>query len=145
MDGIREWRREDGFVISTDPGRVDYDFTVAVLRETYWGRDQDPAVLRASLRRAEPFGLYDPEGRQVGFARVVSDGARFGWLSDVFVLEELRGRGLGKWLVGTIVACPPYDRLQNFMLATHDAHGLYRQHGFAALDHPDRFMLRSGG
>ena len=87
------------------------------------------------------FGVYAPEG-QVGFARVVSDRTTFAYLADVFVLPAHRGRGLSKRLMTAVTAHPELQGLRRWMLATADAHGLYRQHGFAALAQPERFMER---
>ena len=137
-----EWQR-DGYTISTDAHRLDMDFTVEFLAETYWGRDTALERIRRSIENSMVFGLYQADGRQVGFARVVTDYARFGWLSDVFVIDALRGRQLGKWLVDCAVNNPVLADVRRFLLATADAHGLYQQYGFAALPEPGDFMLKS--
>ncbi len=137
-----EWQR-DGYTISTDPGRLDLTFTVDYLAQTYWGKGTAKEKIRQSIENAIVFGVYDSDGRQVGFARVVSDLARFAWLSDVFVLDELRGLGLGKWLVERAVEHPDLMDVRRFLLATDDAHGLYQQYGFAPLPEPGTFMLKS--
>jgi GNAT superfamily N-acetyltransferase len=77
---------------------------------------------------------------QVGFARVITDRATFAYLADVYVLEEHQGRGLGKWLVETVLAHPELQGLRRWVLATRDAHGLYAQIGFAPLSRPETFM-----
>jgi GNAT superfamily N-acetyltransferase len=79
---------------------------------------------------------------QVGFARVVTDRATFAYLADVFVLEGHRGRGLGKWLMEVVLAHPELQGLRRWMLATADAHGLYRRYGFRELGKPQIFMER---
>ncbi|MBT3536126.1 MAG: GNAT family N-acetyltransferase [Rhodospirillaceae bacterium] len=137
-----EWRR-DGFVISTDAGRLDLAFTVDYLAQTYWGKDTPKEKIRRSIDNALVFGLYQDDGRQVGFCRVVSDKARFAWLSDVFVLDEMRGRNLGKWLVECAVSHRDLADVNRFFLATADAHGLYRQFGFEALADVEKFMMKS--
>ena len=137
-----EWRR-DGFVISTDAGRLDLAFTVDYLAQTYWGKDTPKEKIRRSIDNALVFGLYQDDGRQVGFCRVVSDKARFAWLSDVFVLDEMRGRNLGKWLVECAVSHWDLADVNRFFLATADAHGLYRQFGFEALADVEKFMMKS--
>jgi N-acetylglutamate synthase-like GNAT family acetyltransferase len=86
------------------------------------------------------FGAYDRLGRQVGFARVISDRATFAYLADVFVLEPERGRGLSHRLIEFVLAQPELQGLRRLMLATRDAQDLYRRHGFAPLATPDRFM-----
>jgi GNAT superfamily N-acetyltransferase len=83
------------------------------------------------------FGLFDGRS-QVGFARVVTDRATFAYLCDVYVLESHRGRGLGKWLMETVMAHPDLQGLRRFQLVTRDAHGLYARHGFAASESPER-------
>jgi GNAT superfamily N-acetyltransferase len=87
-------------------------------------------VLEQSIRAALVYNLIDQASRQVGFARVVSDQARFAWLSDVFVLEAYRGQGPGAWLVQTVLDDPRLAPVGRFLLATADAHGLYRRHGW---------------
>src|SRR5215207_10663728 len=95
------WRR-GGYVISTDPDRLDLELLHRFLsEEAYWSRGVAREVVERSIRHSLNFGLYRGE-EQVGFARVVTDYATFAWLADVFVLEPHRGRGLGKWLVGTV-------------------------------------------
>ena len=75
-----------------------------------------------------------------GFARVISDNATFGYLADVFIDEAYRGQGLSKWLMEVILAHPDLQGLRRFMLATRDAHGLYRQFNFTELPNPE-YML----
>ena len=80
-------------------------------------------------------------GRQIGFARVVTDGATFAYLADVYVLEEHRGRGVSKLLLEAIDAHSRLQGLRRWMLATRDAHGLYRKHGWRDST-PGRLMER---
>lgn len=137
-----EWHR-DGFTVSTDKARLDVELIHRFLAATYWARGIPAAVVRRAIDHSLCFGLYEnaPEGeRQVGFARVITDHATFAYLSDVFVLEAYRGRGLGDWLVATILAHPDLQGLRRWSLVTREAHGLYRKHGFAALANPERYM-----
>ena len=83
-------------------------------------------------------------GRQVGFARVVTDQATFAWICDVFVDESVRGRGVGKRLMAAILADPRLQGLKRMMLATDDAHGLYAGFGFEPLGQPEKWMSRTG-
>jgi GNAT superfamily N-acetyltransferase len=94
-----------------------------------------------SIEGSLPFGLYDPDGAQAGFARVVSDRAVFAYLGDVFVLPPFRGRGLGVRLVECVLAHPELQGLRRWHLATADAHELYRRFGFAEPARPDRHMF----
>jgi GNAT superfamily N-acetyltransferase len=128
-----ERAREDGYCVTTDPERVDLDVVWGFLRESYWSPGIDRGTVARGVDNSIPFSLFDPTGRQAGFARVVTDRARFAWLADVFVLDAHRGRGLGVWLVETIVSHPELGGLR-ILLATADAHGLYARFGFQAVD-----------
>jgi GNAT superfamily N-acetyltransferase len=132
--------RRAGFLVSTDPARLDlaliHDF---LSTRSYWAAGRSAEVVRRAVERSLCFGLYDGD-RQAGFARVVTDRATFAWLCDVFVVEEYRGRGLGEWLVEVVLAHPDLQGLRRFLLATRDAHGLYERHGFRPLADPARFM-----
>jgi GNAT superfamily N-acetyltransferase len=130
----------EGYELSTDPARLQpavvHDY---LTHHSYWAKGIPPETVRRSLENSLCFGLYRGEA-QVGFARVVSDGATFAYLADVFVLPDHRGRGLSKWLVESILAHPGLQGLRRWMLGTADAHGLYAQFGFTPLAAPDRFM-----
>jgi GNAT superfamily N-acetyltransferase len=119
-----------GFELDDDPGRVDLDAVYAFLStEAYWAKGRSRETVERLVREASRVvGLYH-EDRQVGFARTVSDGASFAYLADVYVLPELRGRGLGVELVREAVDNGPYaDR--RWLLHTEDAHALYERFGF---------------
>ena len=131
--------RRGEYEISTDPQRLDLDIIHGYLARSYWAQAVPREVVAAAIRGSLCFGLYTG-GRQVGFARMVTDAATFAYLADVFVLEEHRGQGLGKWLIECVLAHPPLQGVRRLMLATRDAHGLYRQFGFAPLGHPERLM-----
>ena len=134
--------RRDSLLISTDPALLDLDAICEFLGRTYWAQGRPRERIAASLQHSLVFGVYDGR-RQVGLARVVTDYATFAWLCDVFIDEAYRGRGFGKWLMATILSHPDLQGLARFLLATRDAHGLYRQFGFATLGAPERWMERS--
>lgn len=138
-----EWRSDAfaGFVISTDPTRLDRDLMWEIVRHTYWGANLDRPKFERSVDGAIVFGLYDRTGAQAGFARAVTDYARFAWLSDLFVVEGLRGRGLGRWLIETVLAYPPVAGVNRWLLATRDAQDFYRSFGFVETP-PGRYMVR---
>ena len=135
----------NGYEISTDPARLDLDVIHGYLREAYWSPGVPRDVVERSIARSLCFGLYAPNCAQAGFARVVTDGATFAWIADVFQLEPHRGRGLGVWLMETVLAHPDLQGLRRILLATKDAHELYERFGFVPLPTPERWMsvLRS--
>ena len=135
-----EWTREE-FTVSDDAARLDRDVIERFLTGSYWAKNIPSATLDKSLRNSLCFALLEG-GRQIGFARVVSDRATFAYLADVFVLPEFRGRGLATWLLTCVLAHPELQGLRRWVLATRDAHGLYRKLGFTPLKRPDIFMER---
>jgi GNAT superfamily N-acetyltransferase len=129
----------DGFELDDDPARVDVDAVHRFLsEESYWAEGRPRAVVERLLRESTRIvGLYDRNGRQAGFGRAVSDGVAFAYLADVYVLRELRGRGLGVELVREIVEHRPFAGVR-WLLHTEDAHGLYERVGFGA---PSRLLM----
>ena len=127
------------YLISTDPARLDPVAIHQYLRRSYWAEGIPLDVVERSLEGSLCFGLYRA-GRQVGFARVITDRATFAYLGDVYVLEEHRGSGLGKWLMGAVLAHPALVALRRFVLVTRDAHTLYSRFGFTPLRNPAGFM-----
>lgn len=138
-------RAVGAYLISTDRARLDLDAISAYLSgESYWARGRSRERVVRGIENSLPFGVYR-DGAQVGFARVVTDYATFAWLADVYVLPEHRGGGLGKALVEAVVEHAAVRDLPRVLLATADAHGLYEQHGFAALQRAERFMAIEAG
>ena len=101
-------------------------------------------VVARSIAGSLCLGLYAPGGEQAGFARAVSDWATFAWIADVFVLEPHRGRGLGVWMVESLLSHPRLQDLRLTILATADAHGLYERFGFEPIDGARFMTLRRG-
>lgn len=132
------------YTLSTEKSRLDIAALYDYLSYTaYWalGRSYDTVV--KSLEHSLCFGIYAKDGRQVGFARVVTDYATFAWLCDVFVLESDRGKGLGKWLVETVVSHLDLQGVKRILLVTRDAHELYQHYGgFERIQNPERLMVR---
>ena len=127
--------------IDTDKSRLQIEVIHAFLAQSYWARGIPLAVVRAAIEGSLCFGVYDGT-RQVGFARVITDGATFAYLADVFVLESHRGRGLALRLMDAVTSHPSLQGLRRWVLATQDAHGLYAKYGFTPLAAPERFMER---
>jgi predicted N-acetyltransferase YhbS len=140
---VTRWRRADGYLISTDPDRVDRRTVWEFLRTSYWSPGIAFEDVNRAIENSISFSLLAPDGGQAGFARVVSDRTRFAWLADVFVLEEHRGHRLGVWLIETVLAHPELQGMR-FVLATADAHGLYARFGFTPVD-AERMMERRAG
>jgi GNAT superfamily N-acetyltransferase len=131
--------QRDGFTISTDPARLDLDAIWSFLARSYWASDRPRDTTARAIAHSLCFGVYNGE-QQIGFARVVTDYATFAWLADVFIEEEYRGRGLGKWLVEVVLSHPDVQSVPRWLLATRDAHELYGKFGFTALAAPERRM-----
>jgi len=134
------WERPP-YRISDDPDVVDIDLVHGFLRESYWARGIPLETVERGIAHSIPFSVLLRD-RQVGFARVITDRATFAYLADVFVVEEQRGRGLAAWLTATVLAHPDLQGLRRWLLATRDAHGLYRKLGFTAVADPSLLLTR---
>jgi GNAT superfamily N-acetyltransferase len=133
--------RQREFVISTDKSRLDIGVIHEFLsKSAYWAIGRPLDVVKASIEHSLCFGVYDQDS-QIGFARVITDYSTFAWLCDVFILDSHRNLGLGKWLVECIIAHPQLQNIRRILLATKDAHELYRRWGgFENLQSPERWM-----
>jgi GNAT superfamily N-acetyltransferase len=138
MPQILEAHRHN-FTISTDPARLDADAIAEMLARAYWAQGRPRERVERSLANSLVFGLYDGE-KQIGLARVVSDYAIFAYVCDVFIHEDYRAQGLGKWLMQTVHGHPDLQGLRRWTLVTRDAHELYRQFGWEILASPDSWM-----
>ena len=131
----------EGYEISTDNARLDVVAIHAYLTRSYWCPGIPIETVTRAVRRSVCFGVFESASDvQVGFARLVTDHATFAYLCDVYVLEEHRGRGLSKWMMREVMAHPAVSGARRVMLATRDAHGLYRQAGFADVGHSLNLM-----
>ena len=138
MPRILEVHREN-FTISTDPARLDSDAVAEMLTRAYWAQGRPRERVDRALANSLVFGLYDGE-TQIGLARVISDYAIFAYLCDVFIHEDYRDHGLGKWLIQTIMDHPDLREMRRWVLVTNDAHGLYKQFGFTSIEDPEHWM-----
>jgi GNAT superfamily N-acetyltransferase len=138
-----EWTNGE-FRITTDPAQMDLDAIAGFMAEAYWAANRPREVTRRSLENSLTFGLFHG-ARQIGIARVVTDYATFAWLCDVFIENQFRGQGLGKWLLSVVLGHPELQGMRRWLLATRDAHELYRQVGFAELAAAERWMERMDG
>jgi GNAT superfamily N-acetyltransferase len=129
------------YTISTERNHLDLPMIHQFLSErSYWAKGRSMEAVQVTIANSICFGVYTETGKQVGFARMVTDYAVFGWLMDVFILEEYRGKGLGKLLMQSVMAHPVLKNLRRIGLGTSDAHGLYEQFGFSGLSKPQNMM-----
>lgn len=134
-----EYERDD-YQISNDRSRLNLPWIHSFLaNDAYWSRGIPYDVFERSVANSLCFGLYKKD-QQLGFARVISDFSTFAYLADVFVADEFRGQGLGKWMLECIFSHPDLQGLRRWVLATIDAHGLYSKYGFTSLRQPERMM-----
>lgn len=131
---------ENGFVFSDDPNKIDpVRIHHYLSTQSYWAENIPFETVKRSIDNSLCFGIYKAE-QQIGFARWITDKATFAYLADVYVEESFRGLGLAKKLMSLMLFHNDLQGLRRYMLATQDAHGLYEQFGFKALEHPDRLM-----
>ncbi len=136
---VFELRRGE-VLVSTDSARLNLDVIHGYLVQSYWAKGIPRETLARAVEHSLCFGAYDSAGSQIGFARLITDFATFAYLADVFVLESHRGQGIGKLLMECIKQHPELQGLRRWTLSTKDAHGLYAQFGFTALQWPERYM-----
>jgi len=136
-----EWHR-DTFTITDDHKKIDVPIVVRLLHEqTYWAHDIPSDAIQRAIEHSVCFSMF--EGKKlIGFARFITDHAVFGYLEDVIIDSKFRGRGLGQWLLDCMLAHPTIASLKKLMLATEDAHDLYKKYGFTAPAHSEWIMER---
>jgi len=131
---------EDGYVFSDDPNKIDvFALHRYLSTQSYWAKGIPMETVQRSVDNSLCFGIYK-DTLQIGFARWVTDRATFGYLADVYIDEAHRGKGLSKKLMSLMMFHKDLQGLRRYVLATVDAHGLYAQYGFKAIEHPERLM-----
>jgi GNAT superfamily N-acetyltransferase len=133
------WTGTNGFEADDDVARIDVDVVHSFLRTSYWAAGIPREVVERAIAGSLNLGVYADDGAMVAFARMVTDRATFAWLADVFVVESHRGHGLGRFVVSTLLEHPDLKGIRQMLLATADAHELYRSYGFAETQ-PGRMM-----
>lgn len=128
------------FKVSTNKEYLDVSLIHSFLTTSYWAKGRSKELVQKSIDNSFCFGVYNENDEQVGFSRVITDFVTFAYISDLFILEEYRGQGLSKLLVENIMNHEKLQNIKRIMLATEDAHGLYKQYGFDALSDPSLFM-----
>ena len=133
--------KKDNYLISTDAAKLNveliHDFLCNI---SYWAEGIPFETVKRSVENSTCFGVYDNENNQVGFARVISDLATIGYIGDVFIIPEHRGKGLSKWLMECMLKHPDLQNFRRWFLITRDAHDLYKGYGFTELLKPQNFM-----
>lgn len=130
----------DSILYSTNKELLQLDVIHHYLsKESYWAQGIPLQLVKDSVAGSICFAAYD-NGKQIAFARLITDSATFGYLADVFVSEPYRGKGISKQLMKFIMDYPACKKLRRFMLATKDAHTLYEKYGFKKLAFPERIM-----
>lgn len=139
MNILKEYTA-DGFTFSSDRARVDIAYVHRIAStQLYWAKGVPYDIVKRSVENSLCFGIYTGT-KQVGFARLVTDYATFGYLADVFVDEEYRGKGLSKTLMEFIFSIDELKAFRRMVLVTRDAHTLYERYGFKQLKTPDTYM-----
>lgn len=133
------WTGVDGFEADDDAERIDAGVVQGFLSTSYWAAGIPRDIVEKAIAGSLNLGVYDADGAMVAYARMVTDRATFAWLADVFVLESHRGHGLGRFVVSTLLDHPELKGLRQVLLATADAHELYRSYGFTETQ-PGRMM-----
>lgn len=133
------------YLFSADKNRVQLQVVHAFLdQESYWARGIPFDIVQRAIEGAICIGVYDREGQQAGFGRMITDRATFAYLADIFVLKAHRGKGLSKEMMRLFCQLADTFGLRRFLLTTQDAHDLYRQSGFEMFPYPERLMSRPG-
>ncbi len=129
----------ENLIITSDKNKLDLDYITAFISQTYWAKDRTLESMRTCVENSLNFGVF-LEGKQIGYARVVTDYYQFAYLMDVFIDEKFRGKGYSKLLVKHILENESLKNIKVWRLATSDAHGLYKQFGFTELSKPENMM-----
>jgi GNAT superfamily N-acetyltransferase len=127
------------YEITCDKTRLDVRAIHDFLTQSYWSPGIPRSVVERAIENSLCFGIIC-EGKQIGFARAITDKATFAYLADVYVLPEHRGKGVSLRLMEHITHHPDLRGLRRMLLATRDAHSLYEKFGFKPLAAPDRIM-----
>lgn len=127
------------YEFSLDPSRMDLDAVWHWLRDSYWSPNVRRDIVERAMQSSMVIGAFDPAGRQVAYARVITDRATFAYLCDVIVDQRHRGRGVSKQMIERLLTHPDLQTVRRWSLGTRDAHGLYARYGFTAPP-PDRWM-----
>lgn len=129
----------EGFLFSNDKELLDFDVIYQFISNSYWANGIPPEILKKSIDNSMCFAVYKDKA-QIGFGRVITDFATFGYLGDVFIIDEYQNKGLGSAFISFIINYPEFKTLRRFLLATRTAHKFYENLGFSNLKNPQNFM-----
>ena len=129
------------YFISTEKARLDLGAIHDFISISYWADGRTMEEVQATIENSLCFGIYMNSGKQVGFARVVTDHTFFGYLMDFFVLKEFQGKGFGKALMDFISSHETIKDLRTFVLKTKDAHEFYKRYGFQKIANSPLWMV----
>ena len=129
----------EDLIITSDKNLLDIVYITDFIAQTYWAKDRTMENMRTCIENSLNFGVF-LDGKQIGYARVVTDYYQFAYLMDVFIDEKYRGKGYSKMLMKHILECNALKDVKVIRLATVDAHGLYKQFGFTELSKPENMM-----
>ncbi len=130
-----EWRNGP-YTLTDDSAKVDVPTVHAWLNETYWAQGRPLAVVQQTVNNSLCFSVFEGK-QQVAFGRAVTDGLTFTWICDVVVREDMRSKGVGKWMMSLVVDHPAIRNTRQ-ILGTRDAHGLYEKYGFLRVEYMRR-------
>jgi len=132
--------KKDNYFLSTEKSKLDIKFIHDFLcNKSYWAKGILLETVKTAIENSLCYGIYI-NGKQVGFARVVSDKSTFGYIGDVFVVDEHRGKGLSKWLMECIMKHPELQGFRRWIILTRDAHSLYQKFGFTPVKKPQNYI-----
>ena len=132
---------KDNIYFSDDRNDMDLELIFKFLKKSYWGNLRTYKEQETAIKNSLNFGLFK-EGKQIAFSRVMTDKVFFAYLLDVFVVEEERGKGYSKLLIDKILNYPGLKNVDKWILATKDAHELYKKFGFGEVKKPEMLMER---
>ena len=136
-----QWVNEEGYIVTTDPIRIDFDVLHNFLsKESYWALNIPREIVETGIKNSLNFSLISPQNKFIGYAKLITDKATFAYLADVYIEKIFRRKGLGKWLMECIMSHPELQNLRLWMLHTKDAHGLYKKFGFSQPTNIEKIM-----
>lgn len=125
--------------ISKDKSLLNLSIIQQLLNDTYWGKDRSIEDIKMTIENSRCYGLYI-DSQQIGFARVITDGVVFAYLSDVMIDKKFQKKGLSTKLLDFIFQDTDYKNIQRWLLATKDAHDIYKKYGFTDVLSPGVYM-----